>query len=252
MHPFITVFDLNLPVYFIIAVTSYIIGILICIRLAPLYGISSKYVCCAQSFIALGIILGSKLLYMLTKLPDFMDLYNKVFCHYTFMSKVRFLFAGYVFYGGLIGAVAGLYIFCRYFRLNTSAYFNILTPLIPFVHCFGRIGCYFAGCCYGICYNGPFSVYMHGSKRFPIQLIEAFIILLLFIFLYVYTKKKKPKGYKTFAIYLLTYSMIRFFLEFLRGDFVRGIFFGLSTSQWLSILFFISGFFLLLKNRCKQ
>jgi phosphatidylglycerol:prolipoprotein diacylglycerol transferase len=117
------------------------------------------------------------------------------------------------------------------------------------MHSFGRIGCFFAGCCYGIKYQGPFSITFLDSiagpnhvALFPIQLLESFINVLVSIFLIFYSKKDRLPG-KIFGIYLMLYSLIRFFLEFLRGDIIRGKLFGITTSQWISLLLFPIGYY---------
>ena len=88
---------------------------------------------------------------------------------------------------------------------------------------------------------------MHGNEllssvndvqRFPVQLLEATLNLILFIVLARLLSKGVFKG-KLFSIYLLCYSVIRFFDEFLRGDTYRGFLFGLSTSQIISIILFV-------------
>jgi phosphatidylglycerol:prolipoprotein diacylglycerol transferase len=75
-------------------------------------------------------------------------------------------------------------------------------------------------------------------QRFPVQLLESLLNLILFFILAYLLKKELLKG-KLFATYLLSYSVIRFFDEFLRGDTYRGFLLGLSTSQIISIVIFI-------------
>ena len=88
-------------------------------------------------------------------------------------------------------------------------------------------------------------------QRFPVQLFEAGLNLALFFVLAHLLKKNKFKG-GLFAIYLVIYSIIRFFDEFLRGDSYRGFLFGLSTSQIISILIFIGAvIFLVVRNKKK-
>lgn len=93
-------------------------------------------------------------------------------------------------------------------------------------------------CCYGIEYNGIFSyTYTQAmdintplnTPLLPIQLIESIISLSLFLILLI-IHLKCEKNYLTIIIYCLSYPIIRFILEFFRGDKERGIFL-LSTSQ---------------------
>lgn len=257
MYPYIYIGNLELPVYGMIIFLSYIAGLLICAPLGKQYGIKGKYVLCSGTFAAAGLLLGSKALYLITKLPSFIKNYEAVYSKYSPTDQVEFLLGGYVFYGGLIGAIAGIIIFCKCFSFDKGSLLNVMTPLIPFAHSFGRIGCFFGGCCYGVEYHGfmavsfpynPLSPALSQTTRFPVQLVEAALNFILFLFLYFYTKRKAPSPCKALGIYLVCYSVIRFTLEFVRGDIIRGFLLGLSTSQWISIILLPIGLFLLRKQ----
>ncbi len=88
-------------------------------------------------------------------------------------------------------------------------------------------------------------------RRFPVQLLEAIIEFIIFIILLKIEKKRK---YNLTIIYLITYAIVRFFDEFLRGDNIRGIWYmGLSTSQYISIvvLLFLLVYLLIHRNEDK-
>ena len=74
-------------------------------------------------------------------------------------------------------------------------------------------------------------------NKIPVQLLEAMIELLIFIILCV--RKKKITADGMLATYLIFYAIARFLLEFLRGDEVRGLFAGLSTSQYISLFILV-------------
>ena len=116
------------------------------------------------------------------------------------------------------------------------------------------------GCCYGIEYHGKFAVHFPDNEfvsdlsvvpRFPVQLLEALINFILFIVLILIARKIR-KRYSMFGLYLICYAIIRFSLEFLRGDVERGIVLGVSTSQWISLLLLPIGFYLILKKDKKD
>lgn len=141
------------------------------------------------------------------------------------------LAGGFVFYGGLLGALAGNVIFCKVRKYNLDDVMDFTVPAFALFHAFGRVGCFFGGCCYGFKFSGP--VYFGNLfylNYFPMQLVEAAFELIMFFLL-----KKAPEG-KTLKIYLLSYGVFRFVNEFFRGDAVRGIWFGMSTSQWISLI----------------
>lgn len=260
MCPYIYLGSFELPVYGMIIIFAFISGLAVCSALGRVYGIRSRYIVCSGSFAAAGLLAGAKLLYAATRLPSFIsdfDIYSKL----SFSQKADFLFGGYVFYGGLIGAVIGVLIFCRVFHFDRGIFLNILTPLIPFAQSFGRVGCFFGGCCYGIEYHGPFAVqfpynelspYLHLYPRFPVQLVEAGLCFILFVIIYLYTQKKAPLKGTSLGIYFISYGIIRFVLEFFRGDTIRGIWLMLSTSQWISLILIPVGIFIVISSGKKR
>jgi len=146
---------------------------------------------------------------------------------------------GLVFYGGLIGGIAGAVIGAKIAGTRLALYESAVVPTIPLAHAIGRVGCYFSGCCYGFPYDGPlaakYAVIVDGAAEictaFPVQLVEAAANLALGCTLLLLSRRRRIR----LADYAAPYAVIRFALEFLRGDEVRGILAGLSSSQWISI-----------------
>ena len=188
--------------------------------------------------------IGAKLLYLLLEFRNIVCLLQQ-YPDKTGEIIWGYISGGFVFYGGLFGAIVGVVISSKYFSLNPFEQLNLCVPIMPLVHGFGRIGCNLVGCCYGIEYEGPLSrVYEHSSFApngvglFPVQLVEsAFDFVLFFAFIILGTKKKHKESY--LYIYLVSYSIERFILEFFRGDLYRGMLLGLSTSQWISMAILI-------------
>ncbi|MBR2370558.1 MAG: prolipoprotein diacylglyceryl transferase [Clostridia bacterium] len=162
---------------------------------------------------------------------------------------------GATFYGGLIGGVAvflllffvggGIYYRAKGIKRDALADFfadsDIGAASIAAAHGLGRIGCLLVGCCHGECTDswiGVWNEYL-GCKTVPVQLFEALFLLSLATFL-VYRSLK----WKTYAlsIYLTSYGVWRFFIEFLRSD-DRGAspIPGLSPSQFIAIILVIAG-----------
>lgn len=151
---------------------------------------------------------------------------------------------GTVFYGGLIGGIIGGIITVKLLKIKTEAVEACVVPYLPLGHAIGRIGCLLAGCCYGFRYDGIFAIStgfgVEGVTYFPIQAVEAVFNLLIAKILLSYAKKERSK-FQILLLYLTLYSLLRFCLEFFRGDLIRGNFWVFSTSQWISlIIFFIS------------
>jgi phosphatidylglycerol:prolipoprotein diacylglycerol transferase len=129
---------------------------------------------------------------------------------------------------------------------------------IPLAHGFGRIGCFFYGCCYGLPTQSFLGIKFPldspagswGVKVIPTQIISAVFLFILFIFLFKIRSKAKGPG-KLTGYYLLIYGVFRFIIEFFRGD-PRGFFFIFSTSQWLSLLLIFLAFTILNKKNRKK
>lgn len=170
--------------------------------------------------------------------------------------------SGIVYYGGLFGVLLMVYFICRIRRQNFEELSDILTIGIPLFHCFGRVGCFFAGCCYGVKSDSwiafPYGVYNSQEivKRIPVQLMEAAFEFMLFCFLlglYCYCEKNKTVMPKLLDMYLLAYAIFRFTIEIWRGDEIRGKFGVISFSQIISILV-ISYMILkiIIRRRCER
>lgn len=96
----------------------------------------------------LGALVGAKALYLLSCLPQLAaDLPLLTTAPAQFAA--RYLSGGFVFYGGLLGALAAAWLFCRKQR-DFALLGADLVPALPLFHAIGRVGCFFAGCCYGI------------------------------------------------------------------------------------------------------
>lgn len=195
----------------------------------------------------IGAFIGMQLLYGITNIKYWEELLKaKDFIDWC--KRFGIIFGGGVFYGGLIGGLIAGGISIRVQRLKPALYCDCAAFAIPLFHGFGRIGCFLSGCCYGkeseygITFTDSIVESANGVPRIPVQLYEAAFEFALFAVIFVIFCKDALKG-KLLALYLLTYSVGRFMLEFLRGDDYRGFLFGLSTSQLISIALFFGAAF---------
>lgn len=189
----------------------------------------------------IGAVIGAKIMYLVVDFPEIIKVLaqNRVDMKQYILSNLS---GGFVFYGGLIGAVISVKMSSRYFGVDENDAFFLLVPLMPFVHAFGRIGCLLVGCCYGIETALPFGIVYsdsefapNGVKLLPVQAIEAGIDLMIFGFL-IYIIIKDNRKWNMLNIYLCLYAGMRFVLEYFRGDQIRGSFGCFSTSQWISMI----------------
>lgn len=208
-------------------------------------------------FVVLGVIVGSHLLYAITQYRLLPYLFQKAEFSLWF-ARAQYIFGGSVFYGGLLGGCLSGYLWLKILKHDVSTYADLIAPIIPLFHGFARIGCFLAGCCYGIpCEWGfaaegnPMVPEVNGIARFPIQLLEASLNFalagLLFFLLRRGCKHSMLRG-NLLKIYFILYGCIRFSDEFLRGDVHRGFWGIFSTSQWISLATVSICTFLLVKN----
>lgn len=254
MHPLLHLGPVELPTYGSIIFIGLCIGVLIAIFTSKKYKIEKTDIVLSTILACVGLIVGAKILYLLTVIPEIISNLNFVKNHIP--ETIAYAFGGFVFYGGLIGALFGYWFYCKWYNIDLGKIVNIIAPIIPLVHAFGRIGCFMGGCCYGIEYHGKFAVQFPENEfvtdlsnvpRFPVQLLEALINFVLFLIL-IFIARKVRKRYSMLGLYLICYAIIRFSLEFLRGDVERGIILGVSTSQWISLLLFPIGFYLIFRK----
>lgn len=254
MHPILHIGFIEIPAYGTVIALGLFTGTMTAMFTAQKYHLYRLDILLSTILASIGLLIGAKLVYMLTVMPEIVRNYSFVKTHV--LQAVMYMFGGYVFYGGLIGALLAYYFYCRWFKVDFGSLINVITPVIPLVHAFGRVGCFLGGCCYGIEYHGRGAIHyphnefvpeLNSVTRFPVQLVESGINLLFFAVLFLYSKKTRKPG-SILGIYLIGYAVIRFSLEFLRGDIERGIWFGVSTSQWISLALIPLGIYLLLKK----
>ena len=238
----ITIFGHPIQVYGLCGVIGIILGFIYLAVACKISGKRYDDLVYVYVWALIFCMIGAKILYLLVSIP-FLIRYISAY-GMTWPLVIGLIQGGFVFYGGLIGGLTGAWASCRYFHFDTHSTLNVMVPLFPLVHGFGRIGCSLVGCCYGIETDSPFHIIYHNSvyaplnkTLFPVQPVEAGLLFLLFICLTIAVLKYKKEN--ALLLYLLSYSLIRFILEFFRGDAARGIWLHLSTSQWISLVIFI-------------
>lgn len=239
MYPYITILSKNISVYGIFMFLAILTVFLFSFKRIKKHNVCIDDMLIIAAFSLLFGLTFANLLYVLVSYPI------SEIAEYVISGKFELL-GGLVYYGGLIGGIFGAILGTKVAKTQTSIIERNVVPLLPVGHAIGRVGCLMAGCCNGIKYDGVFAVHYPNSVTglsphqgyFPIQIVEALFNILIAIFLIVYSKKERPK-YNILFLYLLLYSVVRFSLEFFRGDLARGIYLNISLSQWVSIILFL-------------
>lgn len=159
---------------------------------------------------------------------------------------------GFTFLGGLVGGVVCFlllyFIFRKHYKTRLADVISALPCSILIGHAFGRIGCFFAGCCYGKPTDSFLGVqfpHLDGPVH-PTMLYESAFLFLMFGITFYLVMKKDFKH--NLSVYLIGYGLFRFFIEYLRGDHRGEFVMGISPSQFWSLLMIVGGvlvFFLL-------
>ncbi len=250
MLPFIDFFGVKISSYGLCMLAAIIFVVLLSAKEAKKRQIQFEDVIVISAFILAFFVFGAGLLYTVVTY-SFEDIVSQI-------KKGDFIFiknVGLVFYGGLLFGILGAFIGARVTRVSIKNAEEIFVPYIPLGHAIGRVGCFLAGCCRGMEYDGFLSIQYSRSifpeetsaRYFPTQILESVLNVILFVCLSA-VRKRKRKPFDLLFIYLLEYSVMRFFVEFLRGDSIRGLYWKLSTSQWISIfLILISSIYFITK-----
>ena len=251
MHP--TLFQINIPEFLqgILpdSITIYSYGFLImigaivamsytAIRAKRSLGVSYDTSQSLFLIIFIGAFLGGKVFYFFED-PSY------------FMENPSSLWGsrGFVFYGSLVFSVGGILVFFKIKKLPILKMLDIIAVTTSLVHVFGRMGCFMAGCCYGIPTNSNYGVVFRNADSLarpldthlhPTQLYSITLILLILATIFILRSRQRFDG-QLFLSYLMIYSIGRSVIEVFRGDLSRGFIIDniLSHSQFISLIILI-------------
>jgi phosphatidylglycerol:prolipoprotein diacylglycerol transferase len=217
VHPeFIRLGPLDIHTYGVLLAIGCIVGLAVAARRARREGIDAERIADLGAWLIVSGMLGGKLFHMIFFWDDFMAGWRA--------EGLRSLREGFVFYGGFIVASFVAVVYARRKRLPLAKLTDVLAPSVALGHAFGRLGCFFNGCCFGRPCSLPWAVtfppphLMSGIPVHPTQLYEVFGNLLIFAGLSVYYRHKRFDG-QIWWLYVLSYGVLRFIVEFSRGDY---------------------------------
>lgn len=192
-------------------------------------------------------LIGARIAYVLTNFRFYFNNPSDIF---------KIWEGGLVFYGGFLAGLLALAVFVR---MNPKLDFwelgDILAPAVSLGHAFGRVGCLLAGCCYGkpselpwaVKFTNPESLAPLGVCLHPTQIYESLGAVAIFAALDRFNTKPHKKGQTVFA-YLFLYGLLRFLVEFLRGDDRGAQLLSLSQGQMISLIIIAASAWLFFKK----
>ena len=215
-------------------------------KLARRAGLDPDAVLNLGIYCALAAIIGAKLMMFVVDVPYYLQHPGEIF-------SLGTLQAGGVFYGGLIAALVTAFLYMRKKQLPALQTADVFAPGIALGHGIGRLGCFSAGCCWGVPTHLPWAVTFTnpesnrlvgvplGTPLHPTQLYEAFAEFVIFALLYRAIRRPHVQG-AIISLYLMLYSAVRFAVEFVRFHEQGNLWGGpLDTSQWISLGLFALG-----------
>jgi phosphatidylglycerol:prolipoprotein diacylglycerol transferase len=224
--------------YGVLLAAAYLLGLQFALVRARSRGLDANRVMDLGIWIIISALVGAKLLLLIVDFDQFRRDPGEL------LTLMR---SGGVFYGGLIAAVVVALWYLRRHRMPVWSVTDAFAPGIALGHVIGRLGCLFAGCCYGRPADLPWAVtftndYARANVGTPLnvplhptQLYEAGAELLILVFLLVFERRGRAFPGRTFWSYMFLYGVTRFAIEFYRGD-PRGMVGMFSTSQFVSIV----------------
>ena len=203
------------------------------------------------TYLIIGIILGGRLGYII--------FYNFFYYSENILDIFKIWQGGMSFHGGLLGVIASSYIFAKKNNQNIFSYLDQVSLVAPIGIFFGRLANFINSELYGTTTDVPWSIIfikVDNLSRHPSQLYEAILegIILFLILIYFINKNYLKKPGLISGLFLIFYSLLRFFVEFFRvpDEQIGYLILDLTMGQIISLLFAATGIILFyLKNENK-
>lgn len=233
-----TIGPFTIYTYGVLLAAAYLIGLKLAMVRARMRQLDSGHMLDLGVWIIISALVGAKLMLLVVDFRYFQTNPREL------LSLAR---SAGVFYGGLVFAVVVSMWYIRRHRLPLWTTCDVFAPGIALGHAIGRLGCLMAGCCFGkptsvawaITFTNPAAAANVGTplgvRLHPTQVYEAGAELAILAFLLLTEQRGRAFSGRTFWAYMLLYAISRFIIEIYRGD-ERGMVFGVSTSQFISLL----------------
>ncbi len=252
MYPkLIEIGSFYLPTYGVLVALGFLAGLAATVKLAKRSGYNSELITNLAVYVALSGMLGAKLAMIAFDWNEYVSAPGRIF-------SMETLQAAGVFQGGLILALVTAFFYMKQQGLPFLGTSDAFAPGVAIGHAIGRLGCFAAGCCWGVQCDLPWAVTFHDPVAagltgvplevglHPTQLYESVAEFALFLWLFSMYKKPHAQG-RIIGLYLVISSALRFAIEFLRVH-QQGLNLGLSLTQWISVALALVGVVVLIRK----
>lgn len=229
--------SLRIEYYGLIMAFAMILGVIVACLNAKKRGLKSNDILILACYVLPLAVIGARIYYFIFSLDNY-DSFWQIFEIWN---------GGLAIYGGVIGGALGVMLYCLIHKKNFFAVADIAAPSLILGQAIGRIGCFFAGCCYGIEVTNdahmwfPLSTQINGVWHYSTFFYESFWNFLVFaaLMIVLYLGKNIKEYGVVMSLYFILYGIGRAWIEALRGD---SLYLGaIKVSQLLSILLIIAG-----------
>ena len=247
MHPIlIQIGPVTIYSYGFFIAAAILLGLAVGIRQASKKGLDAQLGPDLGFYLILSAIVGARILYVLLKPEHFLTHPLQI---------VMFWKGGLVFVGGAAAAIGVGYLYLRSKGQPFWQWTDAFAPGIALGQGVGRIGCLMAGCCYGketqlpwaITFTNPLSLAPLHIPLHPTQIYHSLAGFFTFLLLLVTKNRLRGPG-QLFGLFLATYGVLRFVIEFYRGDF-RGHLGMFSITQWMALAALAAGMLIIFLRR---
>ena len=186
MLPIINIFNFSISTYAIAFAIGIALDFLLVIYINKFFNEQRTDVICCFPYWIISFCIGAKLFYIIENV----DLFSSV--NYYILSS------GFSFTGGMVGGFLVIFLYCMQYKIKYRNLLQIYIIVFPLTCAFGKIGCFFAGCCKGI-------------NEYPIQIVEALVSFIITLYIILKIRNKS-----IIFQYLILYSISRFIFDFWR------------------------------------
>lgn len=220
---------LSLKVWGFMVALGFLAGFLLAIFEAKRKNIKSDHIFNLGFYSLFGGIVGSRLLYVI---------FDWKYYSVNFWESFKIWQGGMVFHGGFFLAFLLDYIYIKRKKLNFWQIADLIVPCLALGIFIGRIGCFLIHDHLGITMKNPhfWAINYFNQPRHEIGMYLSLNGLLMFLFFWFIRKRIKKVGL-LFCLFLLWYSLVRFFVDYLRDFEIRYL--GLMPVQYISIIVFL-------------
>ncbi len=202
--------------YGVMVALGFLAAVILSSSRAHEYGLERDRILDLSFWILLAALVGARALEIITNLAYYQMDWWKMF---------KIWEGGLSYFGGLAGGVAGGVVYCLKTKLPVWTTGDLLAPYLALGQAIGRIGCFFAGCCYGkacdywfaLKFENTQSLAPTGIPLYPTQIFEAVGDFVVFLLLLNISRRRQFPG-QIFLLYFVLYASVRLVVEFYRGD----------------------------------